>query len=290
MDKIIKVIIDNELNGKNIKDIILNYIGISYGTLKSLKGTASSILLNDESVYVTREVKTGDNLTVIIKDKISANIVPTNIPVDILYEDDEIIAVNKPSAMPTHPSHNHHDDTLANGLMHYFKDKNFTFRAITRLDRDTSGVVLVAKNPLSAQLLGEDMKNKKIAKEYLAVVNGKPADSQGIISAPIKREKEGIILRCVAPDGKEAITEYEMIKNSGELSLLRLKPHTGRTHQLRVHLSYIGVPIYGDDLYGAKQINERTRLHCSKLSFMHPALKKETVIEAPIPDDISNLI
>ena len=290
MDKNIKIIIDKKLNGKKIKDIILEDIGVSYGTLKSLKHIESSVLLNNEPVYVTKTVSENDLLIIDIKDKNSDNISPQNIPLDVLYEDEEIIALNKPSAMPTHPSHNHHYDTLANALMYYYKDKKFTFRAITRLDRDTTGIVLVAKNPLSAQILGNDIRNKKIKKEYIALINGIIDNKKGIISAPIRRKEEGIILRCVAPDGKEAHTEYEILAEKNGLSLIKLIPHTGRTHQLRVHLSHLGFPICGDDLYGAKQTNERTRLHCRKLIFLHPVTKNEIVIEAPVPEDISDLI
>lgn len=290
MDKIIRLKIDSATHGKTVKDILLSNMGLSAGVIRGLKQIPHSIMLNNEAVYVTKTVSLNDMLTVSIKDKQSPNIVPSEIPLDILYEDEEIIALNKPREMPTHPSHNHHNDTLANGLVNYFKDKTFTFRAITRLDRDTSGIVLVAKNSLSAQILGEDIKNKKIEKEYIAVINGQPSDDNGIISAPIKRAKEGIILRCVAPDGKEAVTEYKVLKKINGFTLISLIPITGRTHQLRVHLSHIGNPIYGDDLYGAPQKNEKTRLHCKKLIFNHPVTKKKIEIEAPIPDDILNLI
>jgi len=290
MDKIIRLKIDSSSNGKTVKDILLNNMGLSMGVIRGLKQIPDGIMLNNKSVYVTKTVSENDILVVSIKDKQSPNIVPSEITLDILYEDDEIIALNKPREMPTHPSHNHHNDTLANGLVNYFKDKTFTFRAITRLDRDTSGIVLVAKNSISAQILGEDIKNKKIEKEYIAVVNGIPPEGSGVISEPIKRAKEGIILRCVAPDGKEAITKYNVVKNVKDLTLLSLIPITGRTHQLRVHLSYIGTPIYGDDLYGAPQINEKTRLHCRKIRFTHPVSKQKMEIEAPVPADVLDLI
>ncbi|MBR2878602.1 MAG: RluA family pseudouridine synthase, partial [Clostridia bacterium] len=167
---------------------------------------------------------------------------------------------------------------------------NFTFRAITRLVRDTSGVVLIAKNPLSAANLSDDMKSGRIKKEYAAVTCGVPNPPKGRIDAPIKRLRESVILRCVSADGKEAVTDYETISVSGGLSLVRLYPLTGRTHQLRVHLSHIGTPIYGDDLYGAPQKNESTRLHCRKITFIHPHTKSETVLEAPLPQDMTDLI
>lgn len=290
MEKNIIVKIDKVLHGRDIKYILHNHMELSSTLVKRLKRTDNGILLNGEAVNVLRTVCAGDELVLTFYDESSDNIVPKNIPICILYEDEDIIAVNKPRSMPTHPSFNHYEDTLANGIMYYFRDKDFTFRAITRLDRDTSGVVLVAKNPLSAQILSDDMKNKKINKEYIAVVNGVPEPLYGTVSAPIKRRESSVMLRCVAPDGREAITEYEVEKAFGGLSLVKLRPVTGRTHQLRVHMSFIGTPIYGDDLYGASQMEEETRLHCRRISFFHPMTKEKITVTAPIPDDIKILI
>lgn len=290
MEKKIIVKIDKVLHGRDIKYILHNHMELSSTLVKRLKRTDNGILLNGEAVNVLRTVCAGDELVLTFYDESSDNIVPKNIPICILYEDEDIIAVNKPRSMPTHPSFNHYEDTLANGIMYYFRDKDFTFRAITRLDRDTSGVVLVAKNPLSAQILSDDMKNKKINKEYIAVVNGVPEPLYGTVSAPIKRRESSVMLRCVAPDGRDAITEYEVEKAFGGLSLVKLRPVTGRTHQLRVHMSFIGTPIYGDDLYGASQMEEETRLHCRRISFFHPMTKEKITVTAPIPDDIKILI
>ncbi len=289
MNKTIILNITKDMNGKEIKEILSSYLKLSKEIIKQLKTEDNGILLNGEKAYVIKKVSTNDNLTVNIREKFMDNIPPEDIPINILYEDEDILAVNKPRSMPTHPSLNHYTDTLANGVMYYYKNLPFTFRAITRLDRDTSGIVLIAKNVLSAHLLGIEMKNKRIKKNYVAVINGSPADKEGIISAPIKRAKEGIILRCVAPDGKEAVTEYKVVSEWENLSLVSLSPLTGRTHQLRVHMSHIGHPIYGDDLYGAPQKNEVLRLHCKEITFIHPFLKREIKIEAPLPEDISNL-
>lgn len=289
MDKTLKIIVDGKLNNTSIRDIMRKDLGLSSGLIKKLKTYDDGIVLNGVRVNTDRVVSLGDELTFVIHDDTSDNIVPADIELKILYEDDDVIALNKPRNLPTHPSQNHYEDTLANGLMNYYSGLNFTFRAITRLDKDTSGVVLVAKNPYSAQILGNDMKNKKIKKEYVAVVNGIPEPSDGRISAPIRREKESVITRCVAQDGKEAVTDYKAEKSFGRYSLVRLNPLTGRTHQLRVHMSYIGTPIYGDDLYGAPQKDEATRLHCRKLVFIHPVSKKEMTVVAPLPDDMISL-
>ncbi|MBE6688300.1 MAG: RluA family pseudouridine synthase [Ruminococcaceae bacterium] len=285
MNKSLTITVNFSLDGKTVKEI-LRRNGFSSANLRDLKKHEDGILLNGHSVHVNKTVNTGDVLIVTLRDEPSENIVPVNIPLDIIYEDEDVIAVNKPRGMPTHPSHRHYDDTLANGIAYYFREHDFTFRAVTRLDGDTSGIVLIAKNSLSAQLLNEDMKRQKIQKEYFAVVNGVPCPAKDIISAPIKRMQESVILRCVSPDGKEAVTEYEVHKTCGSLSLVHLVPRTGRTHQLRVHMSYIGMPIYGDDLYGAPQLNERTRLHCAGIVFLHPITKKEIKLFCPIPQDM----
>ena len=289
MDRIISLKIDPLMHGKTVKYVLQNYLCLSSSIITQLKKEENGIMLCGQRVFVDKQVCEGDELVITVSDRRS-DIPESTIPFDIIYEDEDIIAINKPRNMPTHPSQNHYEDTLANGLMHYYKGKNFTFRAITRLDRDTSGVVLIAKNHVSAAILGEDMKQGKIAKEYAAVVCGVPNPPCGQIDAPIKRLYESVILRCVSPDGKSAITDYETISSSGAFSLVQLLPRTGRTHQLRVHLSHIGTPIYGDDLYGAIQKDESVRLHCRKITFIHPLTKTEMAFETSLPQDMTDLI
>jgi 23S rRNA pseudouridine1911/1915/1917 synthase len=183
----------------------------------------------------------------------------------------------------------HKTDTLLNAVMHYL-DTGEAVHIITRLDRETSGVVLIAKNPRVAALLTEDTKNGKIKKEYVAIVNGILHPTKGTVCAPIKK-KEGIgIARCVCEDGKKAMTEYEVIKNNEELSIVKLFPLTGRTHQIRVHMSHKGHPVYGDSMYGAPQLGERTRLHCNGITFIHPVTGEEVCITANPPEDFNGLV
>ena len=289
MDRILKCEIDSALSGKTVKEILKNRFKISSSVMTELKASEDGILLNGKKVFVNETVSEKDVLLIKVRD-LRSDIEESDIPLDILYEDEDIVAVNKGRSLPIHPSQNHHGDTLANAMMHYYSGEKFTFRVITRLDKDTSGVVLLAKNPLSGAILGEEMKIGNIKKEYVALVNGKVNPLKGLIEAPIKRREESVILRCVAPDGKDAVTEYETVAESGKLSLVRLHPLTGRTHQIRVHLSYIGNPIFGDDLYGAPQKDERVRLHCSKITFLHPITDEIMEVKAPIPDDISREI
>ncbi len=289
MEKKIELRIDSVLHGRKIRYILRNYMGISATLVRRLKTQPGGILLNGQTAKQDTEVQTGDQLVLTIEDSASENIVPQNMPLSILYEDEDIIAVNKPRAMPTHPSQNHYADTLANAVAYYFRGQAFTFRVITRLDRDTSGVVVIAKNPLAAQILNRDMQNGEIRKEYAAVVCGEIKPCKGTVSAPIKRKEDSLILRVVSPDGKAAETEYAVEKTENGLSYVRLFPKTGRTHQIRVHMQYLGAPIYGDDLYGAPQTGERTRLHCCAVELYQPLTREKITISAPVPKDMQEL-
>ena len=271
-----------------IKDVLINDLQLSSQIITNLKKYDDGIVLNGKKVNVNQKITHGDNLKIKIYDE-KSDIKPSDIKINILYEDEDVIVLNKERNMPTHPSQNHYEDTLANAIMYYFKDEVFTFRAITRLDKDTSGVVLVAKNPYSSHILNEDMKNKRIKKEYLAVVNGVLKEKSGVIDAPIRRCENTVMLREVSPFGKEAITEYETIMKNKQFSLVKLNPVTGRTHQLRVHLSYLGCALYGDDLYGAPQ-KDSIKLHCGALEFLHPNTKEKIKIEAPMPKDMEEII
>ncbi len=282
MSKKLTLEITKELDGRKIESILEKELSVSRSLIAKLKRTDGAITLNGQSEKLITRVKEGDILSVNVKEK-ENSIESAKIPLDILFEDEDIIAVNKPWGMPVHPSKNHVSDTLANGLKNYLGE-DAGIHIITRLDRDTTGVVLVAKNPHSAKILTEQMKNGNIQKEYIAVVNGCPSPENGIIDAPIDRDTG--IKRKVSQNGKPALTEYEVIKN-GEFSVVRLQPKTGRTHQIRVHLSHNGHPIFGDSMYGAPQVGERTRLHCQALEFTHPQSGEKMVISAPLPEDMS---
>lgn len=272
-------------DGRDIKFILKAHFGFSDAMITRLK-KGEGILLNGEKKYVIERVKAGDVLKVTLFEERSENIVPNDIPINILYEDEDILAVFKPSDMPTHPSIKHFEGTLANAVMHYYRDIPFTFRAVTRLDRDTSGVVIIAKNAVSQDKLSRQLATGEFQKEYVALCVGVPSERSGIIDAAIKREKEGIIKRCISEEGKRAVSEYEVLKENSGMSLIRLIPHTGRTHQLRLHLSHIGTPIYADFLYGEDISGERIRLHCRKVKFIHPFSGEEMEIVAPVPDDM----
>ena len=249
-----------------IRDYLKRRLGLSTALIAQVK--YDNVVLNGEVVYMRATVKNGDIIEITLPDEDSENIEPMDIPLDIVYEDEHVIAVNKPRNMPVHPSRGNHLPTVANAVRAYVGHP-FVFRAINRLDRDTSGIVLIAKDRLSGAKLYQAMKDRKFGKTYIALVEGTPKESHGVINAPIAREVEGGMKRVVRDDGKEAITEYEVIESQGNTSKVKVTLHTGRTHQIRVHMAHIGHPLVNDFLYGTRG-EDTYYLHCNSLSFPHP--------------------
>lgn len=290
-----------EFAGKTVKDWFFSN-GFSNNQIKRLKSLDDGILLNGQRVTVRRLLSPGDILSLRLEDDgDNPSLVPTELPLSILYEDENIIALDKPAGMPTHPSHGHFEDTLANGLAFLFRKRGepFVFRAVNRLDRGTSGIVLVAKNSKAAADLSEAMKAGMIKKTYVALVNGNMS-GRGVIDRPIRRQAESIITREVCdidlPRAKRAVSEYRVISSGGGWSFVELNPVTGRTHQLRVHLSSVGHPIAGDGLYGTAETTptaldrlfDRPALHCRRLRIFFA--DSDILIEAPLPDDIRAVV
>lgn len=289
MGKEISIKIDSEMHGHRIEYILEKHLKISSSLIKRLKREENGIMLNGVHTAVISKVGEGDILTVKIRGRETENIIPANIPIDILWEDEDILVLNKPGNISVHPSGTHKADTIANGVVYHTGNRE-VIHIITRLDRETSGVVLIAKNPRAAAILTEDIKNGKIQKEYIAIVNGIPNPLEGEIYAPIKKKEGKGIARCVSKDGKESLTLYEVMEKTDGLSLVKLFPITGRTHQLRVHMSHIECPIYGDSIYGAPQRGERVRLHCCKITFTHPTTEEGFIFTANIPEDFEGII
>ena len=282
---------------KNIKEVLSNEFDISNRLLIKLKKN-KRIYLNGCESYVTKEISIGDKLEVDIDfNEESDNIVPTKMDLKILYEDDYLLIVDKDPNMPVHPSILHFEDSLSNGIKYYFEKNNIKrlIRPVNRLDKDTSGIVIFAKNEYIQEALIKQMKNKTFKKEYIAILDGHLDDKSGIIDMPISRKDGSIIEREINENGDKAITCFELIKNfekdSKQLAYVRFKLETGRTHQLRVHSKYIGHPILGDSLYGNKSdLISRQALHAYKITFIHPITKEKLVIESDIPNDIKSLI
>ena len=289
-----QIIIKHDGDGSTVKDYLYGNLGYSSNLIKELKKIPDGITVNGQHVTVRYVLKSGDKLNLSTDDTFdsaSDSVVPVKLPLDIIFEDEYIIALNKPAGMPTHPSHNHHNDTLANSLAYYFDSQNrpFVFRAINRLDADTSGIVLVAKDKDTAFKLSKSMAEGKIQKKYVALLYG-VLNGSGKIDLPIRRSETSTMLRVVdmSPnaDTKHALTTYDTICTSDKYTLVSASPVTGRTHQLRVHFSHIGNPICGDGLYGITTDGSdypRLALHAYYLSFPHPNGDK-TVLTAPIPE------
>lgn len=289
---------ENEFAGLTIKQILTDRLGFSKRAITALKSRPDGILLNGIHATVRATVSDGDILEINCDDQ-SANaekLVPSSVLPDIVYEDEYIIALNKPPFMPTHQSQGHFYDTLANSLAFYFENqgRNFVFRSVNRLDRNTSGIVLVAKDRVSSAKLSECMKQNKIRKSYIAILSGILSDKSGIIETHIRRREKSIILREACDeceDSKLAITVYEVLAQANGLSLVKATPLTGRTHQLRVHFAHLGAPILGDDLYGSSSdLINRHALHAYSLLFPHPELKNTVKLYADIPDDMASII
>lgn len=286
-----------EYEGKLLREFLRGIPGISGGILTELKRTENGMTVNGVQRTVRFVLHSGDSVRIRLPESEKTDAEPVNLPIDIVYEDDDLIAVNKPSGMPTHTSHNHHYDTLSNALAYYFREKNFVFRAANRLDNHTSGIVVVAKNRMAAYMLADQFNKKEARKIYYAVCHGVPEPPFGVIRKNIRREAESIIIRSVCGDGegRECITEYECLKTAAAgketVSMIKLTPHTGRTHQLRLHMAYIGVPILGDGLYGDgfDAGLGRLALHAGSLVIKRPSDGKNILLAAPLPEIFERL-
>ena len=282
-----KFIITKKEAGIEIKSFLKN-INMSASLIKKLKKIPNGILVNGKHQNVTYKLQEDDVLEINYDDteeETNEYLELVNIPIEIIYEDENITAVNKGPHMPTHESINNRGNTLANALAYRYKDKPYVFRATNRLDKDTSGVVLTANNKYYAGLLSTKITKGEILKEYIAIVSGR-LEGKGTIEAPIKRMGESIIKRIVSDYGEYALTEYEVLASCDEISVLLVKPKTGRTHQIRVHMAHIGHPIIGDEMYfEASKYISRQALHCYKMNVLDIG---EFI--APLPNDMDKLI
>ena len=284
--------IDKTNEGLTIFEFLKKH-GYSHAVIVQLKKTAESVLLNGKWEYMNTKVKENDLLFIHLEENGgSANIVPKKLPLAICYEDEDILVINKQKNMPIHPSFNHYENTLANAVSFYFASQNipYTFRCANRLDRDTTGLTILAKHMLSSAILNDTVAKRLISREYLAVTIGKTPDS-GTIDAPIGRKDGSAIERQIDfSNGETAVTHYKRLACRDGLSLVRLKLETGRTHQIRVHMKSIGHPLIGDFLYYPDFTKiDRQALHSWRLSFPHPVTGQPMVFTAPLPEDMQAL-
>lgn len=281
--RIIELKISSKDNGRQIRDFLRDF-GVSSALLTKLKSTENGITKNGEFARTIDKILTGDTIKISIENrgKMPEKLITDD--VKPVYNDEDILVLNKPAFMPVHESRNHRGDTLANAAACYM-DSDTAFRAVYRLDRDTSGLVLIAKNELAACKLAG-----KIHKDYYAVCSG-VLKGKGTIDLPIRRVCESIIERGVFSDGEKAVTHWEAVSNKSNTTLLKINLETGRTHQIRVHFAHLGYPLLGDTLYGGNtDLIKRQALHCKTIYFTHPITNKEMAIECDFPNDFKGLI
>ena len=294
MNRNIDYIIDEDSAGLRVEQF-LRRKRYSGQNLSEIKRMPKSILVNGVHYYMRQELSTGDHLQVrICETKNSEKIPPTNLPLDIIYEDEDLLVLNKPAGMPIHPSLNDYTNSMANALAYYFQSqgKPFIFRCCNRLDRDTSGLTIVSKHLVSGSILSDMTKYREVHREYLAIARGSVTPSEGTIQAPLGRKEGTIIERTVDWEhGEDAVTHYKVVKEANGHSLVSLRLETGRTHQIRIHMKYLGYPLIGDYLYNPDmEYMTRQALHSHHMEFTHPITGEHMSFTAPLPEDMARVM
>ena len=290
MNRNIDYIIDEDSAGLRVEQF-LRRKRYSGQNLSEIKRMPKSILVNGVHYYMRQELSTGDHLQVrICETQNSEKIPPTKLPLDIVYEDEDLLVLNKPAGMPIHPSLNNYTNSIANALAYYFQSqgKPFIFRCCNRLDRDTSGLTIVSKHLVSGSILSDMTKYREVHREYLAIARGSVTPSEGTIQAPLGRKEGTIIERTVDWEhGEDAVTHYKVVKEANGHSLVSLRLETGRTHQIRIHMKYLGYPLIGDYLYNPDmEYMTRQALHSHHMEFTHPITGEHMNFTAPLPEDM----
>ena len=285
--------VSEEDRDASVRQILKRRLGFSGRLLAKLKRGEGRVFRNGVEVRLFADVMPGDLVEVELPEDRS-HFEPQDIPVKVLYEDEDLLIVDKQPGLVVHPTRTHPDDTLANGLMKYMMDRNdsFKIRFVNRIDRDTSGLVMVAKNSHCQDAMSEKMKKKAVEKRYLAIVHGIFTEEEGTVDLPLGRPDDDDVRRAVVPDGYPSVTHYTVRERfPAGFTLLELRLETGRTHQIRVHMSHIGHPIAGDSLYGKEEpeIIGRQALHAYLLRFTHPVTGDKIEVEAPMPEDMKDL-
>lgn len=283
-----------DLAGQEVNTLLRRTLGLSGTVLRRVKWLEDGITLDGARVNVRVRVKEGQTLTVRLTDPAPpSEPVPIEGPLDIVYEDADLVVLNKAPSVLVHPSHGHFYDTLGNFLMYHYKQLNdgSGFHPVHRLDKGTSGLLVVAKHAHGQEKLKNQLHTGDFRRVYLAVCDGRPPALTGVIAAPIGPVDGSPVARAVRPDGKPARTCYQLLRRWGPRSLVGLELETGRTHQIRVHMAHIGCPLTGDFLYGTEnqELIPRPALHSAYLELRHPITGERLVFAAPLPDDIQDL-
>ncbi|MGE7865705.1 RluA family pseudouridine synthase [Bacillus paramycoides] len=268
--------------------------GISKAALTDIKFHGGAIEVNGEHASVRHKLQAGEELQVFFPvEERSEGMIAENIPLCIVYEDDAVLVMNKEAYMSTIPSREHPSGSVANALLYHYDKQHLasTVHIVTRLDRDTSGLMLIAKNRFVHHLLSKQHQQKGVKRTYEAIVHGMILEEVGTIDAPIGRKADSIIERTVCEDGQRAVTHFKVMESFPNKTRVALELETGRTHQIRVHMAHIGYPLLGDDLYGGQRdVMKRQALHSTSLTFYHPILEKEMTFTSSISDDMQHAL
>lgn len=292
-------------HGKSVRTVLERQLGVSRKLLSQVKQTEHGLTVNEIRAYTTAPVVQGDVIRVRMEREISEDILPQEIPINIVFEDESLLIVNKPAGMIVHPTHGHYTGTMANGVVYHWQQQGeqVRFRPVHRLDEETSGLVAIAKTSYVHQQLSEQMQGNGILKLYRAYVYGSPNPEKGTVDAPIDRNPDEPHVRIVTPEGYPSVTHYETVKQfaadegKGIAAAVRLKLETGRTHQIRVHMQHLGCPLIGDKMYGPKEgavekwesAVGRQALHAEILGFTHPLTKQWMEWQAALPTELLHL-
>lgn len=289
----LRITVTREMDGRMVKGILRGELQLSYTLLKSLKWRENAILLNGQSVHVNAIVRAGDVVSVNLTERAAVPAaLPCPIPLDIVYEDDDLLVLCKPAGIAMHPkSTDLSAPSMATALTSYLGEGSVA-HFVSRLDKGTSGLLIAAKTGYVHDRLRRALHSDALRREYRAVAVGTVMPPSGVIDLPIGRADGSLVKRCVREDGLPSLTEYETLKTNSQFTLLRLVPHTGRTHQLRVHFSHLGYPLAGDWLYGTEDLSliARPALHSSALWFTHPITGEALHFTSPLPEDMGKLI
>ncbi|NLI12060.1 RluA family pseudouridine synthase [Pelotomaculum propionicicum] len=278
--------------GRTAEKIIRDRMGLSRSMIRKLK-RLSGVLVNGESVYLNKRLREGDSLSVDLRLPVCTDAPPQPIPLNIVFEDGHLLVIDKPENLLVHPLKHEPENTLANAVLYHYlqHDTEPVFRPVTRLDRNTTGLVVVAKNAHAGFRLARQLAAGDLWREYYAVVHGLLKPENGSIDLPIGRVGGSNVKHTVCPGGRPALTYYQVDKYLAGATLVKLRLATGRTHQIRVHLSHIGHPLAGDTLYGGRLEGiARQALHCARIGFRHPITGEVLDFAAPLPEDMRRLL
>ena len=280
---------------KDINTLLRRELHLSAADVRRAKTLPQGILLDGAPVFTTARVQLGQTLSVVVGDQEGSDTIePVPGPLDIRYEDEDLLIVDKAGGVPVHPSQGHHGDTLANFILHHYQTQGLTagFHPVNRLDRGTSGLMAVAKHAYAHQRLQTQLQTGELRRRYLAICQGTPPQEEGWVDQPIRRLPGSVLMRQVHPQGAPARTHYRLLRRGGGRSLVELALDTGRTHQIRVHMAFLGCPLAGDFLYGEElpELPERFALHSAALRLLQPVNGEEITLTSPLPPALEALL